>query len=214
MLIELNSDFFDLGVLLNRLLNEKYDGKKIKFINLDFATYKTYELHPVLPKEEFYYRGGHLRYYGVFDKQQFEMLSKVEQNKYVWYRAYQYLCKSAKSIKNEKLLKASEYAYKRGIEIDMNPDYKVVETSVSYLGMQLEASIWINFKDDGMYSKLELEKNGVVVFEKNIDKARKGVEFFLEMYKKIEMEENDLVIKGHKDVEYLPLRIPLEKMVL
>lgn len=45
----LNEDFFGLGTLLNRLLNEKYEGKKIKFINLDFCTNRTYELHPSLP---------------------------------------------------------------------------------------------------------------------------------------------------------------------
>ena len=62
LLISINEDFFGLATLLNRLLNEKYNGKKIKFINLDFATDKTYDLHTNLPKEHPYYFGGHLRY--------------------------------------------------------------------------------------------------------------------------------------------------------
>lgn len=73
----LSDDYFGLGNLLNRLLNEVYDGKKIKFINLYFHTNKTYALYPVIPKEESYYYGGHLKYYGVFDKEQFEKLSKT-----------------------------------------------------------------------------------------------------------------------------------------
>jgi hypothetical protein len=32
LLNNFNEDFFGLGTLLNRLLNEKYNGKKIKFI--------------------------------------------------------------------------------------------------------------------------------------------------------------------------------------
>lgn len=214
MLIALNEDFFGLGTLLNRLLNDRYDGKKIKFINLDFATDKTYELHPNLPKEDAYYYGGHLRYYGVFNKEQFSSLSWTEQQKYVWDKACQYLCKSAQSIKNKKLLEAAEYAYEKGIEINLNPDYRMVETSINVSGQQLKASVWVNFKEDGMYSKLTLEKEEEIVFEKEIDRTKKGVEFFLEMYKGIELDNGNIVITGRKDVDYLPLKIPLEKVFL
>lgn len=209
MLTALNEDFFGLGTLLNRLLNDGYDGKKIKFINLDFASEKTYKLHPNLPKDDAYYYGGHLRYYGVFNKEQFSSLSWTEQQKYVWGKAYQYLCKSAQSIKNKKLLEAAEYAYEKGIEINLNPDYRLVETNINVSGQQLKASVWVNFKEDGMYSKLTLEKEEEIVFEKDIDKTKKGVEFFLEMYKGIELDNGNIVIKGRKDVDYLPLKIPL-----
>jgi hypothetical protein len=213
MLTALNEDFFALGTLLNRLLNERYDGKKFKFINLDFATKKTYELHSNLPQDEPYYYGGHLRYYGVFDREQFDQFSRIEQNKYVWNKGYEYLIKSAISIKNEKLLEATEYAYKKGIEMDLNPDYRVVEADVNFSGQKLKASVWINFKEDGMYSKFTLEKDQEIVFEKQIDQTKKGIEFFLEMYKVIELENNYIVIKGRKDVEYLPLKISLDKLV-
>ena len=214
MLIALNEDFLGLAALLNRLLNDRYDGKKIKFINLDFATDKTYELHPNLPKEDAYYYGGHLRYYGVFNKEQFSSLSWTEQQKYVWDKAYQYLCKSAQSIKNKKLLEAAEYAYEKGIEINLNPDYRMVETNINVSGQQLKASVWVNFKEDGMYSKLTLEKEEEIVFEREIDRTKKGVEFFLEMYKGIELDNGNIVIKGRKDVDSLPLKIPLNKVVL
>jgi hypothetical protein len=212
MLTDLNDHFFSLGVLLNRLLNEKYDGKKIKFINLDFATNKTYELHKNLPKEEPYYYAGHLRYYGTFDKEQFVKRTRIEQNNYVWNKAQEYLLKSAESIKNKKLLLAAEYAYTKGIEIKLNPDYRMVEAEVNFFGQQLKASIWVNFTVDGMFSKLTLEKEGEVIFEKNIDRTKNGVEFFLEMYTGIELKNNNIIISGRKDVEYLPLKISLENL--
>lgn len=214
MLTALNEDFFGLSTLMNRLLNDRYDGKKIKFINLDFATNKTYELHSSLPKEDAYYYGGHLRYYGGFDKEQFSSLNWAERQKYIWDKAHQYLCKSAKSIKNKKLLEAAGYAHARGIEINLNPDYRMVEADINVSGQQLKASVWVNFKEDGMYSKFTLEKGEETVFEKDIDKTKKGVEFFLEMYKGIELDNDNIVIKGRKDVDYLPLKIPLDRAVL
>jgi hypothetical protein len=53
----IDHDFYGLSILLNRLLNEKYDGKSIQFINIYFSTEKTYELYPNLSKEKHYYYG-------------------------------------------------------------------------------------------------------------------------------------------------------------
>ncbi len=38
-------------------------------------------------------------------------------------------------------------------------------------------------------------------------------EFFLEMYKKIEVIDNTIVLKGNRDVEYLPLRLKVNTNV-
>lgn len=214
MLTTFNEDFFGLGTLLNRLLNDRYDGKKIKFINIYFSTERTYELNTHLPKDEPYYYGGHLQYYGVLDKERLSLLSWIERKKYIWDKAHRYLCKSAQSIKNKKLMEAAEYAYEKGIETNLNPDYRMVETDINVSGQQLKASVWVNFKEDGMYSKLTIEKKEEIVFEKDIDKTKNGVEFFLEMYKGIELVNGNLVIIGRKDVDYLPLKISLDKVVL
>jgi hypothetical protein len=214
LLTTLNKKFFGLGILLNRLLNEKYDGKKIKFINLDFSTNKTYKLFLNLPKGDAYYYGGHLRYYGVFDKEQFDRLSREEQNNYVWNNACLNIKNLADSMKNWKLLEAANYAYVKGIELNLNPDYRMVETEIKFLGQQLKASVWVNFKDDGMFSKFTLECEGNTILEKDIDKTENGVEFFLESYKAIELENNNIVIKGNKNVDYLPLKISLTKLIL
>ena len=210
----LSEDFFGLSILLNRLLNEKYDGKKIKFVNIYFYTDKTYEMYPMLPKETPYYFGGHLKYYGAFNKMEFMSLNKLEQYKLVWRNTHKYLIESANAMKNNKLAESADYAYHKGLLVDLNPDYRLLETSVTISGKHIRASVWINFKEDGMYSKLTIEEEEVVIFEKEIDKTKNGVEFFLEMYKSIVFEGNDIVIKGRKDVDYLPLKIGLPDFVL
>ena len=212
-LISLNEDFFGLGTLLNRLLNEKYDGKKVKFINIDFSTNKTYELFPILPKNEPYYYGGHLRYYGLFDLNQFNEFNWDEKKLYVWENSIQYIKKSADFIKNKKLLDAAEYAYNKGFENDLNPDYRLLESNFFVSEKQFHTSLWINFKENGMSSKLTIENEGKVIFEMEIDKTPKGIEFFLEMYKEMEFDGDNIIIKGLKGVDYLPLKIPMKNIL-
>ncbi|MHA3789598.1 hypothetical protein ACX0HA_15410 [Flavobacterium hauense] len=213
-LININDDFFGIGILLNRLLNEIYNGKKIKFINIEFNTEETYNLYPIMPKDSPYYYGGHLTYYGIFDLSEFNTLSIEGKTKYIWDKAYHYLTKSAEEMKNRDLLEAAKYAYNKGLKIGLNPDYRIVETDVIISGETIKAAVWINFKEDGMYSTFTLEKEGFIIFEKNIDKTKKGIEFFLEMYKAISFENNIFIVKGRKDVEYLPLKISLKENIL
>lgn len=110
-------------------------------------------------------------------------------------------------------MEATEYAYEKGIEINLNPDYRMVETDMNISGQQLKASVWVNFKEDGMYSKLTLEKEEEIVYEMDIDKTLKGIEYFLEMYKGIELVNGNIVIHGRKDVDYLPLKISIDKVI-
>jgi len=210
-LSSLDEDFFGISTLLNRLLNEKYVGKKIKFINIDFSTNKTYELHPVLPKDTSYYYGGHLRYYGLFDIAQFNVLNWNDKKHYVWERAYDYIKKSAAATSNEKLSDAIEYAYSKGLEEGLNPDYRILDMNIKVNSQPFRVSLWITFGEDGMHSKLSIENDTEVLLEKEIDKTKKGIEFFLEMYKALEFDGNNIIIKGRKDVEYLPLKVPLSE---
>lgn len=212
-LVSDNLDFFEIGTLLNRLLNEVYDGKKIKFINVYFYTDKLYELYPVVSKNAPYYYGGHLSYYGSIDIYKFNMLNWDEKKKFIWDKACEYLKESAKFTKNNKLFEAVEHAYLKGLEEKLNPDYRILDNNINYNETILRVSLWINFKEDGMYSNLIIENNERIVFDKEIDKTCKGLEFFLEMYKAMEFDGSSIIIKGHKDVDYLPLRIPLSEIV-
>ena len=62
----LTNYFFALGTLLNRLLNEKYHGKKIQFINIEFFSLDTYQIFPIIPPNYIHYygkAGGHLAWF-------------------------------------------------------------------------------------------------------------------------------------------------------
>jgi hypothetical protein len=209
-LLSLNEAFFHLSVLLNRLINERYDGKKIKYLNIDFATEETYKLHAVLPKNEPYFFGGHLRFYGVFDYEQVIKLDADEQKLLLWEMACKFVKQSATKTKNDSLYEAADYAYKKGIERNLNADYRLVESEVSICGRKFLAAVWIHFKPDGMYSRFALQDGNKILLSKDIDSTKNGIEFFLYMYKRIEAIDNMIIIKGHRDVKYLPLKIPID----
>lgn len=206
--------YFSLATLLNRLLNEKYQGKKIKFINLYFSTEETYRIYPQIPKNSVHYYRGYLNYYGVFDYKFFLKLSEAERDNILWQKSFGFLQECAKSMKNNELSEASEYAYAKGMHTNFDRDYKMVESDVTIFGIPIKASVWVNFRKDGMYSKLTLEKEDRVVFEKDIDKTQNAIEFFLEMYKNVKVENNKIVIQGRKDVDYLPLTIPIARDIV
>lgn len=209
----MTADFFGLATLLNRLLNEKYTGKKIKFINLYFATDKAYESYPHL-KDQPYYYGGHLTYDGVFNVSDFNALSWDEKTVYLWEKAYKYIKKSAEFTKNQQLSDAIEYAYAKGIQINLNPDYRLLEINISVSEQPFKVALWINFRGDDMYSTLTIENDKDVIFEKEIDNTKSGVEFFLEMYRALEFDGRNIIIKGSRDVDYLPLKVPLPEFIL
>lgn len=60
-----SEEFYELGNLLTRLINKVYDGKKIKFINIEFSTEKTYKLNPHKLKNEHFYKGVDLFYFSI-----------------------------------------------------------------------------------------------------------------------------------------------------
>lgn len=209
-LTRMSDDFFGFSTLLNRLLNENYTGKRIKFINIYFYTDEYYRLFPDSSKDNPYYYGGHLTYSGSFNLEEFLKLSRTKQKELVWHKALDYLIQSAQLMKNPGLLYAAQIAFKRGIEMNYNPDYKVVECDFVLSEHRYNAAVWFLFKEDNTYAKLIVTKGLDIVFDQEIDKVRNGNEFFLEIYKAIVLENNCIVIKGRKDIEYLPLKIPVE----
>ncbi len=208
-LIELIKGFFPYYNLLNRLLSEKYKGKKIKFINIAFYTEATYALYPNQPKHYTHYHGGNLWFNGVFDIEAFVKMNDEEQIIYIWTEACNNLREAAILSKNEELLHACNFAFKKGLELKLNPDFILLECETRLGSDIVKAELWIHFFEGNMKSKLSFSKNGIIQFEREIDKTKYGIEFFLDMYKKIEIKNNSIVISGHREVEYLPLVIPI-----
>lgn len=183
--------------------------KKIKFINLFFLTEKTYRLHPETRVGSSHFYGGHLQHNDVFDVARFLEMAESEQDQFMWGRAHEVLCRAAKATKNVPLLEAADYAYTTGVATGMDPDYRMLEADVVLRGLSLKAAVWVRFRKDGMYSSLTLEKDGSIVFERPIDRADNGVEFFLEMYIRLDVDGNDVIVKCARDVSYSPLRVSI-----
>jgi hypothetical protein len=209
-LTDLDNGYFGWGTMLNRLLNQVYDGKKIKFININFITDQTYEQVPAWTKNSPYYFRDHLTYYGSFDRTEFNNLPKESRVKFVWEMGCKYLKEIATAMRNQPLYDAVDYAYNEGLRLNLNPDYRMIDSYLNIFGLEMRASIWVNFTDQLMISKLTLEKDDRVVFEKEIGKAKLGFEIFLEMYKGIEVSGDSITIKGRRDVKESNVKILLD----
>jgi hypothetical protein len=135
------------------------------------------------------------------------LLNEYERIEYIWKRSCESLKLVAKKAKNQELAFAIECAYKRGVDLHLNPDYKVFESSVELYGTRMMAAIWYNFSEESISSKLVIEKNDKVVFEKHLDSTKNGTEFFLEIYKGIHADGNTITIEGRKDVHDFPIKI-------
>jgi len=209
---ELTVKFYGLSALLLRLINERYEGQKIKFINIYFYTQEVYRKFPALTVNYVHYhkaQGGHLAYYGEIDISLFSSLSDEQQNKFIWEKSIEYLKICAKTLKNETLTEACEFAFNKGLQSALNQDYKMIEENFIIKGHVLNAAIWAVFKSGKLCSKFVLTKDNDVFFEKDIDQTEDRYDYFLEMYKKIDLQENVITIHGRKEVSYLPLKIEI-----
>lgn len=213
-LVELYERFYAFGFLLNRLLNEVYEGKRIKFINIYFYTPETFDKFPAIKNNSTDYYHGYMNCNTELHVDEFISLGYDQQKLFIWNRACEHLLSASKFLKNQELEKAVTYAHAKGLDQNLNPDYRMVEADVVIQGEQLKAALWVNFREEGMYANLTLEREGHVLFQKNIDKTKNGFGFFLEMFHKIESDNDSIIIKGAKAVEYLPLRIPIDTSVL
>lgn len=203
----LNDKFNFLAILLNRLLSEKYNGKKIKYMNIFFYD-SSEKLQKAYGKEYFlHYYGGQFTYKKVVDLSCFLALNFNDQKKFIWKQAYEMLQFASKELKNESLRISSEYAYHKGLNLKLNADYRMIETDIVLFEENYKASLWINFLENQMQANLTLEKDNKIIFKKHIGDAPNGMEFFLIMFKKIEQIDNSIIIKGSKDVECLPMKI-------
>lgn len=203
----LNHKFYFLGSLLNRILNETYNGKKIKFLNIEFYNNPEQLIKAYNRDYYLHYYGGQLTYKKVVDLNFFATLSYHDQKLFVWEKAYEMLQFASKELKNESLLLSCEHAYHKGIKIELNADYRMIEADVVLFNTTYKASLWVNFFEHEMQANFTLEDKGKIIFKKFIGNAPNGMEFFFIMFKKIEQKGNCIIIKGAKDVEYLPVKI-------
>uniref|UniRef100_UPI0040483AFE hypothetical protein n=1 Tax=Roseivirga sp. TaxID=1964215 RepID=UPI0040483AFE len=209
---ELNNRFFPLALLFNRLINSQYNGPKIKFININFRSQKSFDLYPNNRPESFNLYRGHLNYDGLFDFDKFERPDKEEQISFIWTEVCDVLAKVAEEIGNNELKKALEYVKEAGIKNKFEVNYKVLEEELLVFDKPVNTSLWFDFSDAIVRSMLRLCIGQDLVWEREVHRSEIDLEFFLVMYKKIlYLGEGIILIKGHYAYKGLPAKFKIEK---
>lgn len=202
--------YFGLSKLLNEELCKFYTGRKLKLVNIYYVPIAGFELPNISYKPDFmHYNVAHIRYMGIIDYQEFNSKSKEERKIYLWQTACDCLKQIGIKFNNQELAFAAEKAYHSGIEKGLCTDYEAVSNEFEYKDKFLKARVVISFGETKMYSTFELLSENQVLYSKLLDQSELGSGFFLEMYKKIEIKENILILKGHREIEYLPMKIDL-----
>ncbi|SFH01478.1 hypothetical protein SAMN05421739_10563 [Pontibacter chinhatensis] len=202
--------FFPLAMLLNRLLNETYEGKKIKFLNLKFYTQASYEGNQQLELNYTHSYGGHVHHNALFNRTELEALALPEQKKLLWKRACETLNLVAHDLRNASLSVSAGTAYDKGIEIGLNEDFVMRCANFQIHGHLVKVSILARFVGDRVFSILTVQSDNELILEDEIDRTDSDIEFFYTIYKKIELDKsNNIVIKGHYGVGYLPMTVPI-----
>jgi hypothetical protein len=211
---KLTDKYHNLCTSFNRLMSEVYIGKKISLINIHFYSESSYKIYNGLLKHYTHFGGKNLTHNAVLDFEMFYALSEEEKGHFLWQRGYKILQEASILVKNPQLAEASEYAYKKGLETNLNFfDFKVLEVAIILYDEPLSACVWVHFTKEKTHSQFILEKNGVVLFEKHLIDARNRLDFFLVMYKKIEVQDNTIILKGAKEAK-LPMKIFVDENVI
>jgi hypothetical protein len=201
--------FSPLAMLLNRLLNETYEGKKIKFLNLYFYTQKSFEVYKQTELNYTHSCGGHIHHNALFSRREYEVLAFSEQKKLLWKRACEILQVIARDTGNSSLGISAGTAFKKGIEMGLKEDFVIRSANFQIHDHSVKVSILAHFVGERVFSVLSVQSDNEMVLEEEIDSTDSDNEFFYTIYKKIELDkDNNIVIKGHYSIDYLPMTVP------
>lgn len=210
ILQNLNEKFSPLGHLMSRLLAENLESRKVKFINHQLKTEKTYALFPQSEKNYLHEYGDEIWYNDCLDLTKFSSLSEDEQKLFLWEKIYV----AISNTKTKGLKEAIEKAYHSGLDANLACDYNVLETEFELSGDKYQAVLRICFEENSKSSSLLIYKSGAPIYCRKIDDSDLGNSFFLEMYNSIEVNSSEIIIKGDSDIEYLPLKIKFKEIGL
>jgi hypothetical protein len=209
----LERKYSGLQYLLERLLNKYYKGKKIKNLIVYLHATEDFENLDDDINGVHYYR-GYMYIYSSLEYKSFLKLSFEKQTEFLWKKVYFSLTKLGEKLKNKELIEAAQLAYVEGKEIKYNTDLKKIDEELIINKKKYQASVVIRFIDEKMLAFFILEGSDGFYYEKFIDQTQSDVEFFLIIYKKIQLIKDKIIIKGHYEIDYLPLKISFKEIGL
>ncbi len=204
-----NEQLFPWMLLQERLMKEVYKGSRIRAIHLNFISEERYLQKPEVLRYHVNSHIGKLSYNEVFDLDAFEKMPREGRPAFMWNKAFEVLKLLAKETDNPLLLEAAEYAWRKGLDTGLNPDYRLLEKEVELHGETCLAVIWMIFSADRMTAVFKLERNGKVLLEKSISSTILGVGYLLWAFESIEAARDTIIIKGSKNMGELPMKLPV-----
>ncbi|WP_422106609.1 hypothetical protein [Winogradskyella sp.] len=83
----------------------------------------------------------------------------------------------------------------KGKELNYNPNFRLLDVNLEISDEIIRASLYVDFSEDWMSTKLILLKDSNTLFEIDVDRSMTGNEFFMDNYKDICVKDNFIVIK-------------------
>lgn len=216
ILPKMEERFIPFSQFLQRLLLETYQGKRMENIIVYFRTAKDYA-DGKIKKNSMHYHRGHLTYHGEIDLDSFNRLSPKAQVRLIWDKACEYIVRAAEESNNLPLADSCRIAHAKGLEMDINPDFRTFAVPVELYGEALTACVWMRYNDAEMLvsAVFTLEKGEQVLLEQHILTVDVKYEFLPGWFKKIEVKNgNMIIVKGHYDLDCLPMKIHISEEVV
>lgn len=203
--------FYPYAALLNRLISEKYISKKPELLNFKFYTDGYYQVRNIARDK---YVGGTKAYSldVVLDTNWFSNLSNKEQIQFVWDKAYESLSFACRELPNQELLQATEYAYKKGLELNLRTDYIYLTNQITLFDKKIDAVVHMKFEGSDLVAMLELYKNGNLIYETEIARAYVALDIFRDMIKRIEVDSKQRVVVNMKGSK--PRKFEIDESIL
>jgi hypothetical protein len=208
---EYNKRFTALAYFFNRLISIEHDDDKLKLVNIEFSTKRTYETYTSELANHVERKFNFLNYYAIWDKDSFEKLNFEEQLIFIWEKAHQNLKEACLQIKNESLLKAIERVYHNGLLLNLNLNYYYMTTLIHFQQQEVKAGIFVKCKKDIIEYSFQIEKDETILWNIPLWEGNGAALIFLYAFKKIEVDsKNRIVIKGLNNVIDIKFPIRIE----
>ncbi len=91
----------------------------------------------------------------------------------------------------------------------LDEDFVIRSASFQIHSLSIKVSIWARFVGDRVSAVLNVHSDDELILQDEIDSTDADNEFFYTIYKRIELDKNNnVLIKGHYSVDYLPMTVP------
>jgi hypothetical protein len=203
-----------LSVLLTRTINSNYGGKQYKYINIELSDWSNLKDKSLIKDySRLHYYRGHLRCHEAIDLKRYLSLEAGEGHRYIWELVCKSLKEAALSTKNQGLADATEKAHKIGLRNNLDLNFIILEEKFNIKNNNINVELWFEFDHSERADVvLRIKNNERMIYERKIDDIHVANEFSYTIFKKIVLQDDLLILKGHYEIEYLPLKIPLTKL--